>query len=178
MTADDYIRLLSLTPHPEGGYYRQTYRAPDMLVGAALPARYDGPRAAATAIYFLLRDDDVSHLHRLQSDEVWHFYTGAALVVHVLMPDGTCHSQILGEDIGAGMVRQFVVPRGAWFGAELCERRGFALVGNTVAPGFEFDDFELADRDWLLDQFPEQRALICRLTRPGAGDPPRDARGQ
>ncbi len=163
MNADDIIARLGLRPHPEGGYYRQTYRAADTL-SAGLPERYAGPRPAATAIYFLLRDDEVSHLHRLASDEVWHFYAGKPLVVHVLSPEGERVDQVLGNDLATGQMPQFVVPQGAWFGATMLESRGFALVGNTVAPGFDFADFELADGASLAAAWPRHAELIRRLT--------------
>lgn len=164
MNADDLIDRLNLQPHPEGGYYRQTYQAPDVLPADGLPKRYDGPRPVSTAIYFLLRDAQVSHLHRLQSDEIWHFYAGSPLVVHVLTSDGERIDQVLGPDFAAGMRPQVVVARGAWFGAEMQDGHGFALVGNTVAPGFDFADFELADRAGLMEAFPRHADLIRRLT--------------
>ncbi len=164
MTADDIIDMLHLQPHPEGGYYRQTYQAADLLSAGGLPDRYDGARVASTAIYFLLRDREVSHLHRLKSDEVWHFYAGDPLVVHVLSPEGERIDQVLGNDLSAGQSPQFVVSRGAWFGAAMRDDRGFALVGNTVAPGFDFDDFELADRASLSAAWPQHADLIRRLT--------------
>lgn len=164
MTADDVIDRLHLQPHPEGGYYRQTYQAADAFSAAGLPERYAGPRAMSTAIYFLLRDDEVSHLHRLKSDEVWHFYAGSPLVVHVITPAGERIDQVLGNDLAAGQRLQYVVPAGAWFGAAMAGRAGFALVGNTVAPGFDFDDFELADRHRLTSAWPQHADLIRRLT--------------
>lgn len=166
MDADQLIAHLGLQPHPEGGYYRQTYVAGEILPAAALPARYDGPRPVATAIYFLLRAGQVSHLHRLASDEVWHHYSGDPLAVRVIEAKGMRRDHCLGGDWPAGQQPQCVVPRGAWFGAELlCCEAGFALVGNTVAPGFDFADFELADRARLSAAFPRHRALIARLAR-------------
>ncbi|WP_423821740.1 cupin domain-containing protein [Salinisphaera sp. SPP-AMP-43] len=164
MTADDYIRRLDLQPHPEGGYYRQTYQAAEKLSAAALPERYSGARAVSTAIYFLLRDRDVSHLHRLASDEVWHHYAGAPLLVHVIDVNGEHRAHVLGKDLASGARPQLVVPRGAWFGAELQQTGSFALVGNTVAPGFDFEDFELAERPALSAQFPQHASVIERLT--------------
>lgn len=164
MTADDYIRRLDLQPHPEGGYYRQTYQATDTLPATALPERYSGARAVSTAIYFLLREHDVSHLHCLASDEVWHHYAGAPLLVHVIDTEGQHRAHVLGKDLADGALPQLVVPRGAWFGAELQQPEGFALVGNTVAPGFDFEDFELAERDALRARFPQHAAVIERLT--------------
>ena len=163
-SAAETIAALSLAPHPAGGHYRQTYVAAETIAGEALPARYDGPRAYATAIYFLLAAGEVSHLHRLASDEVWHFYRGTPLVVHVLSADGRHVAHRLGHDPSAGEVCQLVVPRGHWFGAELAEPHGYALVGNTVAPGFDFADFELARAAELAAAFPQHAGLIQRLS--------------
>jgi len=164
MTADDTIEQLGLSPHPEGGHYRQTYRAGEHIPASALAARYDEPRATSTGIYFLLRAGEVSHLHRLKSDEMWHFYTGSPLIVHVITPDGGHQTRHLGLDLSAGQQPQYVVPHGCWFGAEVAGGSGFALVGNTVAPGFDFADFELADRADLSARFPAHADLIAHLT--------------
>ncbi|WP_348762052.1 cupin domain-containing protein [uncultured Salinisphaera sp.] len=163
-SAAETVRALSLSPHPEGGHYRQTYCADEAIADDALPARYDGARAHATAIYFLLAAGEVSHLHRLASDEVWHFYRGTSLVVHVLAPDGRHVAHRLGHNTTHGEVCQLVVPRGHWFGAELAAPDGYALVGNTVAPGFDFADFELARADDLAAAFPQHAELIQRLS--------------
>jgi hypothetical protein len=165
--AQRHIERLALQPHPEGGYYRRTYTAEDTLAASALPERFGGARPASTAIHFLLPAGEVSALHRMQSDELWHFYAGDPLRVHMLHPDGRHESFLLGPDAEEGMVFQAVVPHGVWFGAELAgsPEKGYALVGNTVAPGFDFADFELAGRDELVARYPEHRALIRRLTQ-------------
>lgn len=163
--ADHYIEALDLAPHPEGGYYRRSYEAADTLPAAVLPDRYDGPRPAATAIHFLLERGQVSALHRLQSDELWHFYAGDPLRVHVIDAEGAHREIVLGPDLDDGMVFQALVPHGAWFGAELAGGpHGYALVGNTVAPGFDFADFELAEREALIARYPEHETVIRRLT--------------
>ncbi len=162
MTADDYIARLNLEKHPEGGWFRQTYRSPETIPGDALPARFVGARPLSTAIYFLLRHGEISALHRLAADEVWHFYAGSPVTLHAIAPDG----QVLRTTLGAD-VFQAVVPARHWFGATLDDNReeAFALVGCTVAPGFSYDDFELADRDQLVARFPQHRELIEKLTR-------------
>jgi hypothetical protein len=160
-----WIEKLGLERHPEGGYFRQTYRADLELALHALPAGFTGPRAASTAIYFLLQADEFSAFHRLRSDEIWHFYAGSRLVVHVISAAGLYSTICLGEDPEGGEVFQALVKAGCWFGSELCNRDGYALVGCTVAPGFEFADFELAERLWLVERYPQHRALIARLTR-------------
>ena len=160
-----WIEHLRLAPHPEGGHFRETYRAAERVDGAHLPARYDGARSCSTAIYFLLRAGEVSALHRIKSDEIWHFYAGGPLIVSVIEPDGARHDLTLGPGPDADQLVQAVVPAGAWFGAAVRPGTAYALVGCTVAPGFEFADFELADRGALLRLYPQHAALIEHLTR-------------
>ncbi|RAK70476.1 cupin domain-containing protein [Hymenobacter edaphi] len=158
MTAQDIIRHLQLLPHPEGGYYRETYRA-----AQALSTDAGHRRSVSTAIYYLLENQDKSHFHRIQSDELWFFHQGQALEI-VVLSDGQARSIVLGPDFAAGEVPQAVVPAGAWFGARLQEGAGFALVSCTVAPGFDFADFELAQRAELTAEFPQLRELIAQFT--------------
>jgi predicted cupin superfamily sugar epimerase len=155
---DNLIAQLSLERHPEGGWYRQTYRSSDTVNTAR------GPRAASTAIYFLLQGNDFSAMHRIASDEVWHFYLGSPLKVEAITSGGTVESFTLGANLAAGEVLQAYVPAGCWFGASLPEQ-GWALVGCTVAPGFEFADFEMGDRNQLLHMFPYCEDVVLRLTR-------------
>jgi predicted cupin superfamily sugar epimerase len=155
---DDLISKLSLQPHPEGGWYRQTYRSEGVVDATR------GVRAASTAIYFLLQGDEFSALHRIASDEVWHFYMGSPLRVEAITPEGVVESFVLGNDLAANEVLQAWVPAGRWFGASLAQG-GWALVGCTVAPGFEFMDFEMGDRDALLNLFPQCQDVVRRLTR-------------
>lgn len=169
MTVDEIVRTLALTPHPEGGFYKETYRAPLVLPHAAIGSTHAGDRSASTAIHFLVPRGSFSALHRIASDEVWHFYGGAPLEIVEIDPSGMLACTRLGNDLAAGERPQHVVPRGAWFGSRLLagtEGRGdHALVGCTVAPGFDFADFELAERDALTQHFPQHRALIAALTR-------------
>jgi len=158
-----WIRTLGLQPHPEGGYYCQTYRAD--LVLEKLPPRFSGSRPASTAIYFLLDSKNFYAFHRLQSDELWHFHLGAPLTVHVIDPDGRYSEIRLGSDPEAGEVLQAVVKAGCWFASHIRNEKSFALVGSTVAPGFDFEDFELAERDKLVEVYPQYRDVITRLTR-------------
>lgn len=169
--AQYWIRKLVLEPHPEGGYYRQTYRAELLLPKEALPSDFRGPRAASTAIYFLLTAQNFSAFHRLRSDEMWHFYAGSALRVHVIEPDGRYSEMRLGTDLESGETLQAVVKAGCWFASEVLaqevseDAKAFALVGCTVSPGFDFDDFELASREGLVRSYPQNRDVIERLTR-------------
>ncbi len=163
--AEYWIEKLQLKPHPEGGCFRETWRAALTIPKSALPPRFNGARSASTAIYFLLRAGEFSALHRLAAEEIWHFYAGSPLVVHVIEPGGRHVPMKLGADAGNGEQFQCMVPGGCWFGARLEASDGFALVGCTVAPGFDFGDFEMADRDQLTATFPEHRDLIHSLTR-------------
>ncbi|QDV32837.1 cupin domain-containing protein [Tautonia plasticadhaerens] len=163
--ANTWIDRLGLQPHPEGGYFRESYRSADRLEGGILGGRYGAPRPASTAIYFLLTGEEYSSLHRLKSDEVWHFHAGSALTVHVIEPGGAYRAHRVGLDLDAGQRPQAVVPAGCWFGATVDGPGEYALVGCTVAPGFDFADFELADRDELTRRYPEHAGVIARLTR-------------
>jgi predicted cupin superfamily sugar epimerase len=165
VNAEYWIEKLELTAHPEGGHFRQTYKADLTLAQAALPGGYTGARAASTAIYFLLEGESFSAFHRLRSDEVWHFYDGAPLVVHVIEPEGKVSRILMGRDVDAGQALQAVVKAGCWFASHVADWSSFALVGCTVAPGFDFADFELARREDLLGRYPLHTELIERLTR-------------
>jgi predicted cupin superfamily sugar epimerase len=160
--AADWIRELSLAPHPEGGFFREAYRCAESLPRAALPTRYTGDRACSTAIYYLLCHPQVSRFHRIRSDEVWHHYDGDPLLIHVLTPAAECRCLRLGC-AGEGFEPQAVVLAGSWFAAEVAQPGGYALAGCTVAPGFDFDDFEMAGPDRLLSEYPHCAALIRRF---------------
>lgn len=160
--ASYWIKQLKLEPHPEGGYYRQTYKS-DLVIDG-LPG-FGGPRAASTAIYFLLEGQDFSAFHRLRSDEMWHFYTGSPLTVHVIDPAGEYSSLLLGSDPEVGQTFQAVVPAGCWFASHVADWKSCALVGCTVAPGFDFADFEMAKQEGLIVNYPQHREMIRRLTR-------------
>lgn len=164
LTAHSLINQLGLVRHPEGGWFTETYRATEQVSGTALPQRYGGDRSFCTSIYFLLEQEDFSALHRIKSDELWYFHTGCALLIHVILPDGSYQGLQLGPNLEAGERFQAVVPAGSWFGAEL-KGAGFGLVGCTVAPGFEFSDFELAEQDGLMSRYPQYAGLIGRMTR-------------
>jgi uncharacterized protein len=161
-TAAYWISRLELVRHPEGGWFRETYRAAETIPAVGLPERFNGPRSFCTAIHFLLEQGDFSAFHRIKSDEIWHFCEGTSLTVHVIHPDGVHEQILLGRDPGKGERFQAVVPAGCWFGAE--PSGTFALVGCTVAPGFDFDDFEMARCAGLSALFPRHGDLIGRLT--------------
>ena len=158
------INHYNLLPHPEGGFYRQTYAASEQILRDALPERFDGNRNFSTAIYFLLPNGNFSAFHRIKSDEVWHFYEGCALHIHVIHPNGDYECLKLGSNMNNGESYQLVVPANAWFASEPVGDAGsFALVGCTVAPGFDFADFELAEVATLTNQFRKHEELIRRL---------------
>ena len=161
----ELIKSLDLQPHPEGGWYRETYRATESILPDGLPGRYTGSRSHATAIYFLLTSSAFSALHRLKSDEQWHFYQGSPLSLHVIHADGHYAPITLGASLAQGETFQAVVPHGCWFGATVDAPGTYTLVGCSVAPGFDFNDFEIADRKSLTGAFPQHEALIMRLTR-------------
>jgi hypothetical protein len=166
MTAEEIIACLGLRPLPiEGGYFAETYRAPESLAAAALPPRYPGPRSLSTSIYYLLTPTTCSILHRLRGDEVYHFYLGDPVELVQLCPDGRGERLILGPELRRGERPQAMVPAGTWQGSRLVAGGRVALLGTTMAPGFDLDDFEAGDRAALLRSHPAFRAEIEALTR-------------
>jgi predicted cupin superfamily sugar epimerase len=161
--AREWIDRLGLTRHPEGGWFRETYRSHERVAHAHLPPRFTGDHAFATAIYYLLEGGDFSALHRIHQDEGWHFYDGAPLTLHLIAPDGAASSLRLGRRPDRGEYPQAVVPAGWLFAATV--EGSFSLCGCTVAPGFEFADFEMPARAELLRLYPQHGALVERLTR-------------
>lgn len=154
-----YISVLELHPHPEGGFYKETYRSDDTT------ATPHGERNLSTAIYFLLEKGNFSAFHRIKSEEVWHFYDGDPLSVYVIHGNGTLQEIKLGLDLGKGQTPQAVVPANCWFASMVAEGGSFSLVGCTVAPGFDFRDFEMAKRTELVTDFPQHLEIISKLTR-------------
>jgi predicted cupin superfamily sugar epimerase len=164
-TADELVKHLHLQPHPkEGGYFRETYRSVESIPANALPSRYQGARAQSTAIYYLLTPSTFSALHRLQTDEIFHFYLGDPIRMVQLHPDGSLKTIVLGPNVLAGQQVQVVVPRGVWQGSLLEPGGAFALLGCTVAPGFEYADYEAGDQQALIAQYPDAANWIRRLT--------------
>ncbi len=165
ISKEELIRLYELEPHPEGGYFRESYRSAGIIPADALGGAFSGARNFSTAIYFLLPEGSKSSLHRIKADEVWHFYLGGPLTIAQIFPDGRVENVTLGQDLKAGHKVQHLVPAGCWFGAYPETDSGFSFLGCTVAPGFYFSDFELADRKKLLAQFPASAAIINKLTQ-------------
>lgn len=164
-SAQFWIDHLELKPHPEGGYFRETYRAEERIPATSLPRRFQGSRPFATSIYYLLQSGDFSALHRLASDEIWHFYDGSPLDIHVIDPSGRYHKPRLGNDPKSDQSLQIVVEAGCWFGATVSLPGSYTLAGCDVAPGFDFADFEMAHSQPLITRYPEHQHLIQRLTR-------------
>lgn len=164
-SADEIMERLGLVPlREEGGYFAETYKSEEVIPKDSLPERYPAERAFGTAIFYLLTPDTFSALHRLASDEIFHFYLGDAVTMLQLHPDGSSKVVTLGEDIRGGQELQVVVPRGTWQGSFLNEGGEFALLGCTVAPGFEYEDYEGGSREELVERYPEAREMIVRLT--------------
>ncbi len=167
MTAEDVKKLLGLQPHPrEGGWYVRTYEATERVATEAFEdGRYAGARRTGTAIYYLLEPDTFSEMHRLKSDEVFHFYAGDAVEMLQLMPDGSGRRVVIGNDLATGERPQMVVGRGVWQGSRLVAGGSWALLGCTVSPGFEYEDYEDGDRATLSEEWPEFAEMIAALTR-------------
>ena len=159
-----WIEKLSLSRHPEGGFFRQTFRSKELIKKEHLPGRFQGSRVFSTAIYYLLPGDEVSRFHRLKSDEIWHFYAGSALTLYVIDQAGSLAKMKLGADFERGEAFQAAMEAGSWFGAVVEDPSSYALVGCTVSPGFEYEDFALGDQKSLIERYPEYRWVIEKLT--------------
>lgn len=162
---DELIKKYDLQSHPEGGWYKETYRSSGQIPSNALPASFSGDRSFSTAIYFLLEAGNFSAFHRIKSDECWHFYAGDPLLVYVIFPNGTLEIIRLGSNFSNEEVFQYVVPANCWFASCPSPESRFSLVGCTVSPGFDFADFELADAALLSEIYPQHQAIINKLCR-------------
>lgn len=162
---EQLVNSLELQPHPEGGFYKEFYRSSQIISKDALASTFNGDRSYCTSIYFLLTSENFSGFHRIKQDEIWNFYSGSPLLVHVIDKNGiyTCHE--IGMNPEVGLFPQLVVPAGAWFASSVKNENDYSFVGCTVAPGFDFDDFELAKRNELISLFPEHKEVITQLTR-------------
>lgn len=163
-SSEYWIRSLDLQAHPEGGYFKETYRSPDLIEADALPERYQAERACAAAIYFLLPGDQVSKFHRLQCDELWAYHAGESLTVYLIDLSGELHQMTLGPHLDKGEQAQILLPHHVWFGAKVNKKNAYTLLSCFTAPAFDFDDFELAERQSLIACYPEHRDIIEMLT--------------
>ncbi len=162
-TAQDYIKKLGLEPHKEGGYFKNTFHSSSYLSKESLPGAFNGERKLYTSIYFLLTSNDVSHFHRLKSDELWYFHAGSPLVIHIIDEEGNYIEKKLGLDLDNGEEPQVLVPKNCIFGSSVAAKDSFSLVGCMVAPGFAYEDFELFTQKELLDKYPQHEEIIVKL---------------
>jgi predicted cupin superfamily sugar epimerase len=167
MTADEVKAMLGLRPHPrEGGWFVRTWESEEFVEPSAFAyGRYDGARRTSTAIYYLLEPATFSEMHVLESDEIFHHYLGGAVEMLQLFADGRSERVVIGKDIAAGEKLQHVVRRGVWQGSRLLKEEGWALLGCTVSPGFEFEDYRSGTREELCARWPVEAPLIGKLTR-------------
>jgi predicted cupin superfamily sugar epimerase len=166
LTAEELKKRLHLEPHPrEGGWFVQTWKSEELIAAGSLDDRYPGPRSTGSAIYYLLEPGTFSEMHKLESDEVFHFYLGDPVEMLQLLPDGGARTLMLGRDLNAGMLLQAAVPRGVWQGSRVAAGGNFALLGCTVSPGFEYEDYTTGNRAELTQQYPDAKPLIEALTR-------------
>lgn len=159
------VEKFNLEPHPEGGYFKETYRSAGTITNDSLPKNYKGERNYSTCIYFLLTSETFSAFHKIKQDEIWHFYAGSPLKLFMISDQGDYLEQIIGNDFKSGQLSQYVVPGGYWFAAKTIASNSYSFVGCTVSPGFDFEDFELADQRDLMNRFPKHAEIISRLTR-------------
>ena len=158
-----YISKLGLEPHPEGGYFKRTFESQEQITDQELTVDFEGKRMLYTSIYFLLTSNDVSHFHRLQSDELWYYHAGSPLSVHMIDENGEYKEYKLGLDLENGEVPQVLVPKNTIFGSSVKDRETFSLVGCMVSPGFEYQDFELFTQEELLLKYPEHKEIIVKI---------------
>lgn len=163
-TAEYFIEKLDMIAHPEGGFYKETFVSEETITDGDLDVNVNGTRNLWSSIYFLLRDGEVSNFHRLKSDEMWYYHDGQPLTIYMITPDGELITKQLGLDVENGEFPQVLVPKGYIFGSSM-NNDGFALVGCMVAPAFTFEDFELFERNELLDMYPHLEDIIIKLTR-------------
>jgi len=161
---DAIIKKLDLKPHPEGGYFKETYRSSGEIASGSLNSYYSGKRNYSTCIYFLLRSGDFSAFHKINQDEIWHFYAGSPICLHVISEAGDHTKHVIGKDVCKGQSPQLVVPGNHWFAASVINKGDYSLVGCTVSPGFDFADFTLPNRAELLNKFPQHQKIITELS--------------
>ncbi|APQ96398.1 cupin [Clostridium botulinum] len=162
--ANYFIEKLDMIAHPEGGYYKEGFFSAENITDSDLTTTFEDKRILWTSIYFLLRNGEVSNFHRLKSDEMWYYHSGSPLTIYMITPEGELITEQLGLDIEKGEKPQVLVPKNYIFGSAM-NNKGYALVGCMVSPGFEFRDFELFERDTLLNLYPKYKETIEKLTR-------------
>lgn len=160
---DYWVSKLGMKPHPEGGYYKETFQSEEQIGDSELSVNFEGERKLYTSIYFLLTSDDVSHFHRLKSDELWYYHGGSSLSIHVIDESGEYKEIKLGMNLDAGEVPQVLVKKNSIFGSSISEMDTCSLVGCMVSPGFEFQDFELFTQEELMRDYPQHKQIIMKL---------------
>ena len=158
-----WVATLGLEPHPEGGYYKGTFESEERTSDQELSVNFEGERKLYTSIYFLLTSKEVSHFHRLKSDELWYYHAGSPLTIHIIHENGNYEEIKLGINLEKGEVPQALVPKNSIFGSSVMEEDTFSLVGCMVSPGFDFQDFELFTQDNLLSKYPQHKDIIMKL---------------
>lgn len=164
INSDTIIEALGLIEHPEGGFYKETYRSGNSFSNGVDDSEFPTGRSFSTSIYFLLKSDQTSAFHRIKSDELWHFHLGSPLTIHIIHPDSLYEALYLGPDLHTDQQFQHVVPAGSWFGVSIDKPNSFTLSGCTVSPGFDFRDFEMGDPYMLKQAFPEHKEIINKLS--------------
>jgi predicted cupin superfamily sugar epimerase len=159
------IKKLDLQPHPEGGYFKETYRSDGTISASNLTSEFSGKRNFSTSIYYMLISGEFSAFHKINQDEIWHFYNGSPIELHIIDESGKHAKYLIGRDLSRGEASQLVVPANCWFASKVVQDHSYSLVGCTVAPGFDFDDFVLADRKEMTSAFPQHKELILEFTR-------------
>jgi hypothetical protein len=162
--ASEYIEALNMQKHIEGGYYVETYRSQYSVPAENLDDGFSGKRNLMTSIYFLLEGKDISKLHKVRGDEIWFFHDGTPAIIEIINPNGAIDKMILGTDVKSGQLPQVIIPADTWFTAKIAEENSYILLACTVAPGFEFEDFELADPEKLVVEFPHLKEFILKST--------------
>lgn len=160
----EIIKILDLQPHPEGGYFKETYRSKGEINTDLLDENYNGKRNYSTCIYFLLTSDNFSAFHKINQDEIWHFYEGSSIILHTLSEEGKHQKFLIGNSLNDHERPQLIVPGNHWFAAKIKDKNSYALVGCTVSPGFDFNDFVLPTRKELTSKFPSYKKLITEFT--------------
>jgi predicted cupin superfamily sugar epimerase len=164
MDAKYFISKLNMLPHPEGGYFKEFYKSNELIKKEHLPDRFGGHRAFSTSIYFLLNEKDVSKLHKIESDELWYYHSGSSVTIICLHKDYGLKKYKLGLNLENEELPQVLVEKGTWFGAFLNDETTYSLVGCNVAPGFDFEDFVMGDKEKLFSDFPKHKEIIIKLT--------------
>lgn len=158
----EIMTKFKLKPHPEGGYFSESYRSAEYISNKELPDRFNGSRNFMTHIFYMLIENDFSKFHKLAADELWHFYEGSQVILHLIDHIGDYKKILLGNDENSNYC--IIVPRGVWFAAEIMNKQSFALVGCTISPGFEYSDIEFGNREILLEHYPEHIYIIKKFT--------------